>query len=172
MVLMAENKMYFTQLEILWKVFSESPGAIARIWGSDKYPLLKGITQFYELPQSILIVTEVMNLPHISKTCEGGIFGVHIHEGGACMGAAEDPFADTRMHFNPEKCGHPYHAGDMPPLFENDGYALTVFVTDRFKLEDIIGRSVVIHRNRDDFTTQPSGNAGEKIACGVIEPIV
>ena len=164
--------MYFTQLEILWKVFAESPKAVARIWGGDKYPLLKGIVQFYELSQSILIVMEVMNLPHTLESCKNGVFGVHIHEGSECVGMGENPFTDTRMHFNPDKCGHPYHAGDMPPLFENDGYALCAFVTDRFRLSDVIGKIVVVHGKRDDFTTQPSGDSGTKIACGVIEAIV
>ena len=42
-------------------------------------------------------------------------------------------------------------------------------VTDRFTISDIIGRTVVIHKSPDDFTTQPSGNAGAKIACGEIK---
>ena len=43
------------------------------------------------------------------------------------------------------------------------------FLTDRFTLKEIIGRTVVIHSMPDDFTSQPSGNSGEKIACGVIK---
>jgi Cu-Zn family superoxide dismutase len=42
-------------------------------------------------------------------------------------------------------------------------------LTDRFNVSDIIGRTVIIHNMPDDFTSQPSGNAGEKIACGVIK---
>ncbi|MCD7905162.1 MAG: superoxide dismutase family protein [Clostridiales bacterium] len=45
------------------------------------------------------------------------------------------------------------------------------FFTDRFKLSKIIGKTVIIHKNPDDFKTQSSGDAGEKIACGVIKPI-
>ena len=59
----------------------------------------------------------------------------------------------------------------MPPLFENEGYALTVFVTNRFNLAEILGKTIIVHRKRDDFTTQPSGDAGDKIACGVIQSI-
>ena len=45
-----------------------------------------------------------------------------------------------------------------------------VLLTDRFSVKDVIGRTLVVHRDPDDFTTQPAGNAGKKIACGVIQP--
>ncbi len=71
-------------------------------------------------------------------------------------------------HYNPGGCEHPRHAGDLPPLFGNDGAAVSLFLTSRFSVEDVIGKTVIIHDSPDDFTTGPSGNAGEKIACGVI----
>jgi Cu-Zn family superoxide dismutase len=57
----------------------------------------------------------------------------------------------------------------MPPLFVNHGYAFSAFLTDKFYVRDVIGLTVIIHAQPDDFTTQPSGNAGKKIACGLIE---
>ena len=51
---------------------------------------------------------------------------------------------------------------------QNGGYALQAFLTDRFTVRDIIGRTVIIHDGLDDFTSQPAGNAGARIACGVI----
>ena len=54
---------------------------------------------------------------------------------------------------------------------ENHGKADMAVLTDRFRVDEIIGRTVVLHRNPDDFQTQPSGNAGIKIACGIIERI-
>jgi Cu-Zn family superoxide dismutase len=42
------------------------------------------------------------------------------------------------------------------------------FVTNKFKVEDIIGRTVIIHENPDDYRSQPSGNAGRRLGCGVI----
>ncbi|NLF57432.1 MAG: superoxide dismutase family protein, partial [Candidatus Hydrogenedens sp.] len=103
--------------------------------------------------------------------CAGEVFGFHIHEGNACTGNASDPFAATGGHFNPQSCPHPQHAGDLPPLFGNNGYAWSSVLTDRFTVDAIAGRTVVIHRRPDDFTTQPSGNSGEKIACGVIKKL-
>ena len=78
-------------------------------------------------------------------------------------------FPNTGNHYNPGNVPHPEHAGDLLPLLSNNGYAWMSFYTGRIDIEDIIGRSVVIHSMRDDFTTQPSGNSGDKIACGVIE---
>jgi copper/zinc superoxide dismutase (SODC) len=110
-----------------------------------------------------------MGLPLAGGPCGGRIFGFHIHEGGACSGNSNDWFADTLAHYNPGKCEHPYHAGDLPPLFGNNGFALALFLTNRFRVEEIIGRTVIIHDRPDDFTTQPSGNSGVKIACGEIK---
>ena len=169
---MTDNKMYFTQLEILWKIFSENPTAVAHVRGSMEYPDIKGVAQFYQVPQGVLVVTEMMGLPTGEDTCEKGIYAVHIHEGAQCTGDEIDPFANAMTHYNPGNCGHPYHAGDMPPLFENEGYALTVFVTNRFRVEDVLGKTVIVHDKRDDFTSQPAGDSGRKIACGTIQPIM
>ena len=75
----------------------------------------------------------------------------------------------SKTHYNPNNCLHPYHAGDLPPLLENQGYAYMRVLVDKFKISDIIGKTVIIHDSPDDFNTQPSGNSGKKIACGVIE---
>jgi Cu-Zn family superoxide dismutase len=80
-----------------------------------------------------------------------------------------DPFSEAMTHYNPNNCLHPFHAGDLPPLFGSRGYAFSVFLSDRFSLSDVLGKTVIIHGNPDDFTTQPSGNAGEKLACGVVK---
>ena len=63
----------------------------------------------------------------------------------------------------------PYHAGDLPPLVSMNGYAWMCVYVQHLDLKNVIGRSVVVHSQADDFTTQPSGNSGEKIACGVID---
>lgn len=80
-------------------------------------------------------------------------------------------FPNAGTHYNPFECPHPYHAGDMPPLFGANGYAFLTFVTSRFTVNDIVGKTIIVHSEPDDFSTQPSGNAGEKIACGVIVSI-
>ena len=78
-------------------------------------------------------------------------------------------FPNTGNHYNPDNVPHPEHAGDLPPLLSNNGYAWMSFYTGRIDPNEVIGRSLVIHSMRDDFSSQPSGNSGDKIACGVIE---
>lgn len=148
------------------------PAAKANIKGSAVYKNLHGTAYFYPVSGGVLVATEVFGLP-VQPDAGGafGVFGYHIHAGNHCSGTAEDPFADTRGHFNPGETLHPYHAGDMPPLFGNDGYAYSAFVTDRFTIEDILGRTVIIHDHPDDFKTQPSGDSGKKIACGEIRRV-
>jgi len=116
-----------------------------------------------------VVMTEVMGLPYTPGKCNERVFAMHIHAGESCTGNREDPFADTGGHYNPDNCPHPQHAGDLPPLFGNKSYAWSATLTGRFVLNDIIGKTVIIHVDRDDFTTQPSGDSGEKIACGVIK---
>jgi len=100
--------------------------------------------------------------------CSAPVFGFHIHGGSSCSGNRTDPFAAAGEHYNPRGCEHPFHAGDMPPLFGNNGYAFQIFLTDRFSVNEIIGKTVIIHSGPDDFASQPGGNSGERIACGQI----
>ena len=97
--------------------------------------------------------------------------GFHIHEGPHCRGTADVPFAQAGSHFNPANCPHPAHAGDLPVLLSNHGMAFQMVYTERFTPNDVIGHTVIIHLNPDDYHTQPSGNSGEMIACGEIKAI-
>lgn len=153
-------------------IWGSRPVAWADISGSLEYPDINGVISFYQLDKGVLAVTEVFGLPAPVASCAYPVFGFHIHEGGSCSGTPTDAFKDTLGHYNPQNCAHPYHAGDMPPLFGNHGYAFSVFFTDRFKAEEIIDRTVVIHEKPDDFTSQPAGNSGKKIACGVIKAFI
>ena len=143
--------------------------AQAIIRGNQKYPKIKGIFEFRNVKEGVLVTAKVNGLPTSHKICENRIFAVHIHQNGNCSGNMIDPFSNVGSHYNPKSCNHPEHAGDLQPLFENNGYAYYSFITNRFSIKDIIGRSVIIHDSPDDFTTQPAGNSGNKIACGIIE---
>ena len=138
------------------------PDAVAQIQGGMEAPQLSGCVHFYQQNRCVLIVAEIFGLPRESET---GFFGFHIHQGGSCSGT---DFSETGSHYNPEDQVHPKHAGDLPPLMCCRGNAYLAVKTDRFTVPDIIGKTVVIHSDPDDFRTQPAGNAGKKIACGVI----
>ena len=146
----------------------QSPGALANIRGSASYPEIKGIARFYQTGHGVLVAVELSGLPSPIERCKSPVFGFHIHQGGSCSGNSENPFADADGHYNPHNCPHPYHAGDLPPIFGAKGFAFSVALTDRINVNEIIGKTVILHRNPDDFTTQPSGNAVEMIACGKI----
>lgn len=89
--------------------------------------------------------------------------------GSSCTGNMQDQFANTLSHYNPNQCDHPFHVGDLPPLLENNGYAEMSVLINKFRIKDIIGRTIIIHDMPDDFKSQPSGDSGEKIACGIIK---
>lgn len=140
----------------------------AVISGSSAYPDIRGIIRFYQTDNGVLTAAEICGLPESEKKCHDPVFGFHIHSGTRCDGDMRDPFSGAMSHYNPDECEHPFHAGDLLPLFGNDGHSFTVFLSSRFSVTDVIGKTVIIHRDPDDFTSQPSGNAGEKIACGII----
>jgi superoxide dismutase, Cu-Zn family len=105
----------------------------------------------------------------------GRLFGIHVHEKGDCSGN----FSGAGGHFNPQ--GKPHgrndsperHAGDLPNLSsDGEGVAVYMAVTDQLTVapgpNSVVGRAVIIHEGPDDYRTQPAGNSGARIACGVI----
>ncbi len=150
-------------------ILRKKADAEAVISGSDKYKDIKGLVQFFQTKYGVVVATVVNGLPYSDIDCRKDIFAYHIHEGSNCEGNKKDAFANSKAHYNPNGCEHPNHAGDLLPLIGNKGYAFSVFLTDRFNVVSVVGKTVIIHANADDFTTQPSGNSGEKIACGVVK---
>lgn len=146
--------------------------AVAVIKGGVNYPNISGEVEFRQLSEGVEITIRIYNLPPFSR--EGGMvispFGFHIHDGDSCAeGTKENPFPDTGEHYNPENTIHPNHAGDFPVIMPmSDGTAYMRFMTDKFRLNEVINKPVVIHQSPDDYRTQPAGNSGLKIACGII----
>lgn len=136
--------------------------AKATIKGGKSFPKINGNVYFRQTKNGVIVTAKINSLPTSNKPCDSRIFGFHIHEGTSCTGDATDEFKNTLTHYNPNMYKHPHHAGDMPVLFENNGYAYMSFLTNRFKVTDIIGKVVIIHSNPDDFRTDPSGNSRRK----------
>lgn len=135
--------------------------ATAMIQGGAQAPGLRGQVHFEDHPNGTLVTANIWGLPE----SETGFFALHIHGGGDCGG---ENFSGSDGHYNPENTGHPLHAGDLPPLLSADGNAWLSVLTGRFRVEDVVGKTVVIHSRSDDFRSRPAGDAGTKIACGQI----
>lgn len=143
----------------------QQPVLMAEIRGNESNPLLHGTAIFSPTPMGgVLIQVEVFYLPDQDLPNHSGFFGMHMHQNGEC----QIPFDQTGDHFNPQNLMHPEHAGDFPPLLSGHGYAWMAFYDTRLSINDMMGRSIVIHGHKDDFSSQPSGMSGEKIGCGVI----
>lgn len=147
-------------------VARKRPAASATLLGSEEFPDIRGTVRFYKADTGALVVAEVFHLPE-----NGPFHAFHLHAGDTCgSGSGDAPFADSKAHYNPGNTVHPLHAGDFPPLLSSRGYAYASFYTGRFAAADAVGKTVIVHQSTDDFYTQPGGNAGKKIACGVVEP--
>ncbi len=113
----------------------------------------------------------------VSGLKPGSEHGFHIHEKGDC---SSPDFKSAGDHFNPTSQQHgdpaspPHHLGDIPNLMADDmGKAPVNAHIEGVTLgdhgpNDIVGRAVVVHADPDDYKTQPSGNSGDRVACGVI----
>ena len=120
------------------------------------------------------MVTVTVN---VSGLKPNGDHGFHVHEKGDC---SSGDGMSTGGHFNPLGAPHAahdaaaHHAGDLPSL-KADAYGNaslkfeTKAVTVGSGATDVIGRGLIVHRDPDDYKTQPTGNAGPRIACAVIE---
>lgn len=161
-----QNPLFFHQFPNFAQILRRAPSASAWIKGSSEFPMISGNVSFFQTAIGVLVSVQITGLPSSERTCRNQFFAFHIHSGGICN--PDDAFADTQSHYNPDHCDHPDHAGDLLPILGNHGYAFEVFLTDNFSVDEIVGKTVIVHRNPDDFTSQPSGNAGTKIACGEI----
>jgi Cu-Zn family superoxide dismutase len=113
---------------------------------------------------------------NVSGLKPGAQHGFHVHEKGDC---SSGDGMSTGGHFNPDGKPHgpqdaPHHGGDMPALVADAyGNASVSFMLKGVSVSpgarSLVGKGLIVHRDPDDYTTQPTGNAGPRIACAVIK---
>lgn len=129
-----------------------------------------GSVRFEQIGGKVRVSGTVRGLP------PGAQLGFHVHEKGDC---SSGDGMSAGGHFNPGGTPHgrhgagPHHAGDLPSLVvDAAGQARIDFVTSSISVgrgaNSVLDRGLIVHRDPDDYTTQPTGNAGPRLACGVI----
>ncbi len=148
-----------------------APNTTARAELRDANGNSVGSVAFTQTRGGVLVTADLTNLP-------AGRHAIHVHDTGRC----EAPFTTAGGHYNPTMRSHgyrsqmPHHAGDLPNFLiaangtgrvEALGRDLSL-VPGPVGLFDADGASVVVHADADDYASEPAGNSGNRIACGVI----
>ena len=129
---------------------------------------VRGTIHFRKRPSGVHVQGTITGLP-------AGAHGFHVHEYGEC---SPPDFSSAGEHFNPTGAPHGSpkdarrHVGDLGNVEAGAGGTVAIDYTDphlRFEGDrSILGRGVIVHEKADDFKTQPTGDAGGRLACGVI----
>lgn len=131
-----------------------------------------GSAQFYQLKDGKIKMDLELNYPERADST----VAVHFHEHGDCGNMGEN----AHGHWNPTNESHgkwgseSYHSGDIGNVnLDAKGKGSISVTTDRWSIDEkdiknIIGRGIIVHGGTDDYTTQPTGNSGSRIGCGVI----
>lgn len=154
--------------------------ALVKLMTEDGQP--RGQAVLTAVPEGVEIVVNAQGLTP-------GLHGLHIHTNGQCAPGPDPsgktiPFGAAGGHFDPEttgRHGHPEHdaqrhAGDVPNLLaDGQGKGMLRFTNPKISLlrgakNSVLGRSLVVHAEADDYRTNPAGNSGGRVLCGVIEP--
>jgi superoxide dismutase, Cu-Zn family len=148
---------------------SSGPAALAEL-APTKGNTAAGAVRFTQSGSKVLVSGEVKGLKPNAE------HGFHVHEKGDC---SSGDGMSTGGHFNPTGAAHgnhdagPHHSGDLPPLkADAAGVARFSFESNTISVAggttDIVGKGLIVHRDPDDFKTQPTGNSGPRLACAVI----
>ena len=147
----------------------DGPSANARLIPT-KGNTTTGVVTFKTIGSKVLVTAEIQGLKPNAE------HGFHVHEKGDC---SSGDGMSTGGHFNPSGKAHgahgssAHHAGDLPSLLADmNGNAKLTFETSAITVDsgaaDIVGRGLIVHRDPDDYKTQPTGNAGPRLACAII----
>lgn len=134
-----------------------------------------GTAKFYQLEDGKMKMDLEINFAARADST----VAVHFHEHGDCGNMGEN----AHGHWNPTKEAHgkwgsgTYHSGDIGNIqLDSKGHGTVSVTTDRWNIQEndlktIIGRGIIVHGGTDDYTTQPTGNSGPRVGCGVITKV-
>jgi Cu-Zn family superoxide dismutase len=126
-----------------------------------------GSVTFGDTEKGVLVTLALKDAP-------AGVHAFHVHEVGKC----EPPFKSAGGHFNPDGKKHGFvaegsHAGDMPNLhIPQSGDLEQEILNTNLTVDGMLdadGAAVILHAGADDYKSDPAGNAGDRIACGIVE---
>ena len=148
---------------------SSGPSAVAKL-ESTRGNTTTGMVTFTQTGETVKVMGEVRGLKPNAE------HGFHVHEKGDC---SSGDGMSTGGHFNPggkphgNHGGAAHHTGDLPSLKADAGGVAKINFESRSirvgsTANDIVGKGLIVHRDPDDYTTQPTGNAGPRLACAVI----
>jgi superoxide dismutase, Cu-Zn family len=135
---------------------------------------VSGVIEFAQDGEHVVVIGKVSGLPP-------GKHGFHVHENGNCSApdgsSAGDHFAPfDGPHGAPEAPAGLRHVGDLGNVEAGEDGTADISITDTvIRLEgaaSIVGRAIILHAKADDLSSQPAGNAGDRVACGVIREMI
>ena len=151
-------------------MMGSGPSAVAKLEPT-KGNTTSGTVEFHQRGSGVHVVATIRGLAPNQE------HGFHVHEKGDC--SSEDGMS-AGGHYNPDNQPHgpqagAHHAGDMPNLkADASGNAKAMFdlagVSVAAGAKSLVGRGLIVHKDPDDYKTQPTGNAGARLACAVVRP--
>ena len=161
---------------------TETPADTSAMTGASTTVTMQGGPDDTDFAGSLTITpdggTGVRIVADVAGVDKDGMHGIHVHENGMCehhpADAGAKPFSTAGGHFNPANAEHacpptdPRHAGDLGNIDISGGKGHLELSVANLSMDQLNGKAIILHAGQDDCKTQPTGNSGDRIACGVV----